>query len=83
MAKRHRSDPRLAERFELFVAGLECANAFSELTDPAYQLEQFTSQRQQAQAGDQEAHPMDEDYILALEHGMPPLAGWASAWTGW
>ncbi len=75
LTKRHRNDPRLAERFELFIAGVECANAFSELSDPAYQAEQFAAQRRQAEAGDEEAHPVDEDYLNALEYGLPPTGG--------
>ena len=75
LAKRHRTDPRLAERFELYIAGLEMANAFSELSDPAYQAEQFEMLRRQAQGGDEEAPPADEDYLIALEHGLPPTGG--------
>ncbi|MBI3743219.1 MAG: lysine--tRNA ligase [Chloroflexi bacterium] len=75
LTKRHRSDPRLAERFELYMAGMEQGNAYTELTDPAYQRRQFEAQRQQAAGGDAEAHPMDEDYINALEYGLPPTGG--------
>jgi len=75
LTKRHRTDPRLAERFEPYLAGMEIGNAYSELSDPAYQAEQFALQRQRAQEGDEEAHPVDEDYVLALEHGMPPTGG--------
>ncbi len=75
LAKRKPHSERLVERFEFFVGGLECGNAFSELTDPLEQRERFEMQRQQLQAGDDEAHPMDEDWIRALEYGMPPTGG--------
>ena len=75
LAKRKASDPRLVERFELFVAGMELGNAFSELNDPDEQRARFTEQGKAAEAGDEEAHPMDEDYLRALEHGLPPTGG--------
>jgi lysyl-tRNA synthetase class 2 len=75
LAKRHRSEPGLVERFEAFAGGMEFANAFSELNDPDDQRERFQVQRAQAAAGDEEAHPYDEAYIRALEHGMPPTGG--------
>lgn len=75
LTKRHRTDPRLAERFEPYIAGMELGNSFSELSDPAYQRAQFERQRERAQAGDEEAHPMDEDYLAALEYGLPPTGG--------
>ncbi|MCI0769856.1 MAG: lysine--tRNA ligase [Chloroflexi bacterium] len=75
LTKRHRSDPRLAERFEPFVAGMELGNAFSELSDPEYQAAQFALQRERAQSGDEEAHPTDDDYVTALEYGLPPTGG--------
>jgi len=75
LAKRKRDDPRLVERFEAFVGGIEVANAFSELNDPLDQQERFLEQTKRREAGDEEAHPMDEDYILALMYGMPPTGG--------
>ena len=75
LTKPHRDEPRLAERFEPYMAGMEIGNAYSELTDPAYQAEQFAVQRKRSLSGDEEAHPVDEDYIFALEHGLPPTGG--------
>ncbi|MBW2713231.1 MAG: hypothetical protein JRC77_05710, partial [Deltaproteobacteria bacterium] len=75
LAKRSPDDPRLVERFELFIAGMELANAYSELNDPIDQRERFEEQRRAASEGDEEAHPMDEDYLRALEHGLPPTGG--------
>jgi len=75
LAKAKADDPRLVERFELFVAGMELGNAFSELNDPDDQRSRFERARRDAQAGDEGAHPMDEDYLRALEHGMPPTGG--------
>jgi lysyl-tRNA synthetase class 2 len=75
LAKKKPDNPELVERFELFIGGLELGNAFSELNDPLDQRERFLQQKRQREAGDEEAHPMDEDYIRALEYGMPPTGG--------
>jgi lysyl-tRNA synthetase class 2 len=74
-AKKKPDNPDLVERFELFIGGLEMGNAFSELNDPHDQRERFLDQLRQREAGDEESHPMDEDYVLALEYGMPPTGG--------
>jgi lysyl-tRNA synthetase class 2 len=76
LAKVHRNNPRLVERFETFVNTWEIANAFSELNDPAIQRERFQDQVNHRDAGDEEAQMMDDDYVSALEYGLPPCGGW-------
>ncbi len=78
LAKRKPNAPHLVERFEFFVGGLELGNAFSELNDPLDQRERFAAARREMAVGDEEAHPMDEPYLLAMEYGMPPTGG-----VGW
>lgn len=75
LAKAKADDPRLSQRFELFIAGLEVANAYSELSDPREQRRRFEEQRRLRLRGDEEAQVMDEDFVRALEYGMPPTAG--------
>ena len=75
LSRRSNSDPDIVDRFELYIYGREIANAFSELNDPADQRERFVQQLKEREAGDDEAHEMDEDYLRALEYGMPPTAG--------
>jgi lysyl-tRNA synthetase class 2 len=75
LAKKKPDAPHLVERFEFFIGTLECGNAFSELNDPLDQRERFEAQRRDAAAGDEEAHPLDEDFLTAVEHGMPPTGG--------
>jgi lysyl-tRNA synthetase class 2 len=75
LAKVDRADPRLAERFETYIYGWEVANAFSELTDPQDQRVRFEAQMRAREAGDEEAQPLDEDYVTSLEYGLPPCGG--------
>ena len=75
LSKQRADDPDTVERFELYIAGFEVANAFSELNDPIEQRNRFEAQLTDRARGDQEAHAMDEDYIRALEYGLPPTAG--------
>jgi lysyl-tRNA synthetase class 2 len=75
LSRKSDDDPTITDRFELFIAGYEIANGFSELNDPDDQKERFLQQAADREAGDEEAHYMDEDYIKALEYGMPPTAG--------
>ena len=74
-AKAHRSEPGLVERWECFANGIEISNAFTELNDPDEQRARFEDQRAQTAAGDEETQPFDEDFLRALEHGMPPTGG--------
>ena len=75
LSKQRADDPETVERFELYIAGMEIANAFSELNDPREQRRRFEEQLAMRAAGDDEAHALDEDYIRALEYGLPPAAG--------
>ena len=75
LSKASPADSSIAERFELFIAGMEVANGFSELNDPQEQAERFEDQMKERERGDEEAMQMDEDYIRALSYGMPPAAG--------
>jgi lysyl-tRNA synthetase, class II len=75
LSKQRPDDPDTVERFELYVGGFEVANAFSELNDPIEQRRRFEAQLTERAAGDQEAHAMDDDYVRALEYGMPPAGG--------
>ena len=75
LARRSDNDPFVTDRFEFFVGGREIANGFSELNDPEDQAERFRKQVQEKDAGDDEAMHFDADYIVALEHAMPPTAG--------
>src|SRR4029077_15715892 len=74
LSKQRRDDPRYVERFELYIGGMEIANAFSELNDPDEQARRFQQQLAERERGDEEAHQVDEDYVRALEYGMPPTA---------
>jgi lysyl-tRNA synthetase class 2 len=75
LSRRNDQDPDLADRFELFIGGKEIANAFNELNDPVDQRGRFMDQVSQREAGDEEAQYMDEDYLDAMEYGLPPTAG--------
>jgi lysyl-tRNA synthetase, class II len=75
LARAHRHDPSLTEHFDLVIGGLELATGFSELADPDDQRARFLEQLAQREAGDEEAHPLDEGFLRALEHGMPPAGG--------
>jgi lysyl-tRNA synthetase class 2 len=75
LAKSHRSDARLTERFETYINGWEVANAFSEINDPQDQQARFEAQMRERELGDEEAQRLDSDYVTALEYGMPPAGG--------
>lgn len=76
LAKYHRENPFLTERFELFVAGREIANAYTELNDPVVQRRLFEAQAADRSAGDDEAQPIDEGFCTSMEYGLPPTGGW-------
>lgn len=75
LSKRNRENPELTDRFELYINGWEFANAFSELNDPLDQRERFMEQARKKEEGDEESHPFDEDFVNALEYGLPPTGG--------
>ena len=75
LARKNDTNPALVDRFELYIGGRELANAFSELNDPADQRQRFLQQVEARNAGDDTANPLDDDYLRALEYGMPPAAG--------
>jgi lysyl-tRNA synthetase class 2 len=78
LAKSKPGDPTHVERFEFFIGGLECGNAFSELNDPVDQEQRFLEMGRLYEADDEEAHPMDEDYLRAMRYGMPPCGGFGT-----
>jgi lysyl-tRNA synthetase class 2 len=78
LAKKRADNPNLVRRFEIYMGGAELGNAFSEINDPIDQRERFESQGLMRAAGDAEAHPMDEDYLRALEYGLPPTGGFGA-----
>jgi lysyl-tRNA synthetase, class II len=75
LARKNDQNPALVDRFELYIAGRELANGFSELNDPADQRQRFLEQIAARKAGDDTVHPIDDEYVRALEYGMPPAAG--------
>ena len=75
LAKPKRGEPRLAERFELFISGRECGNSYSEINDPVLQRQKLEDQARELAKGDDEAMPLDEDFLEAMEYGMPPMGG--------
>jgi lysyl-tRNA synthetase class 2 len=75
LSKNKPDDPAFTERFEIYVAGMEIGNAFTELNDPQEQRRRFEMQLDMREKGDEEAHQMDEDYVRALSYGMPPTGG--------
>jgi lysyl-tRNA synthetase class 2 len=75
LAKQNPDEPEMTDRFEIFAAGMEIGNAFTELNDPNEQRRRFEAQLEARARGDEEAHQMDEDYLRALCYGMPPTAG--------
>jgi lysyl-tRNA synthetase class 2 len=75
LAKKKPGNPKLVERFEPYVAGMEIGNAFTELNDPLDQRQRFIKQMEERAKGDEEAQQLDEDFLLAMEHGMPPTGG--------
>jgi lysyl-tRNA synthetase, class II len=76
LAKRCEDDPNFVQRFQLLAGGLELLKAYSELNDPVDQLARFEAQQALRESGDEEAHMIDRTFVAALEHGLPPTAGW-------